>query len=208
MAVTNYSQLQAAVADWLNRDDLTAAIKDFISLAEAELTRTLRHRSMIKRSTATIDSEYSATPGDWIQTVSLILETDPVRQMEYVTNEALNGLKVSSRATGTPTHFTHVGTEIQVHPRPDNTSTGYTGEIVYYAKIPVLSDSNTTNWLLTLAPDIYLYGALIQSAPYLRDDERLATWASLYQKLIEDLYVSDQRTRGQTSVRMRAAALQ
>ena len=206
MAITTYSELQSAVADWLNRTDLTAAITDFISLAEAEFQRTIRHRKMITRSDATIDSEYSATPGDWYQSVSLILKTDPVHPLEYVTNEAMNDLKATSSAVGKPNYYTHVGTEIQVYPAPDGT--GYTGEVVYYAKIPPLTDSNTSNWLLDLAPDIYLYGTLVQSAPYLRDDERTGIWASLYKQGIEELIVSDQRTRGQTSVRMKTRALQ
>jgi hypothetical protein len=79
---------------------------------------------------------------------------------------------------------------------------------VFYSKIPALSDSNTTNWLLTASPDIYLYGSLMQSAPYLRDDDRVGIWASLYQKAIDDLNISNERTRGQTSVKMRAVALQ
>jgi len=206
VAITTYSELQSAVADWLNRTDLTAAITDFISLAEAEFQRTIRHRKMITRSDATIDSEYSATPGDWYQSVSLILKTDPVHPLEYVTNEAMNDLKATSSAVGKPNYYTHVGTEIQVYPAPDGT--GYTGEVVYYAKIPPLTDSNTSNWLLDIAPDIYLYGTLVQSAPYLRDDERTGVWASLYKQGIEELIVSDQRTRGQTSVRMKTRALQ
>lgn len=206
MAITTYSELQSAVADWLNRTDLTSAITDFISLAEAEFQRTIRHRKMITRSDATIDSEYSATPGDWYQSVSLILKTDPVHPLEYVTNEAMNDLKATSSAVGKPNYYTHVGTEIQVYPAPDGT--GYTGEVVYYAKIPPLTDSNTSNWLLDIAPDIYLYGTLVQSAPYLRDDERTGVWASLYKQGIEELIVSDQRTRGQTSVRMKTRALQ
>jgi len=161
---------------------------------------------MITRSDATIDSEYSATPGDWYQSVSLILKTDPVHPLEYVTNEAMNDLKATSSAVGKPNYYTHVGTEIQVYPAPDGT--GYTGEVVYYAKIPPLTDSNTSNWLLDIAPDIYLYGTLVQSAPYLRDDERTGVWASLYKQGIEELIVSDQRTRGQTSVRMKTRALQ
>jgi hypothetical protein len=179
-----------------------------VALAESQFNRSIRHRYMITRSQATIDSEYSATPADWIQTVSLILETNPVTQMEFVTNEALNALKASSSATGTPSSYSHVGTEIQVYPAPANTASGYQAELVYYAKIPALSDTNTTNWLLTHNPDIYLYGTLLQSAPYLQNDERITVWASLYQRAIDDLEVSNQRTAGQTSVKMRAAALQ
>ncbi len=62
-------------------------------------------------------------------------------------------------------------------PTPDGS---YSAILMYYAKVPTLSDSNETNWLLTHYPDIYLYGALLHSAPYLREDERAQTWAALH----------------------------
>ena len=204
MAISTYSELKSTIADWLNRSDLTSVIPSFIELAEAELTRNLRHRKMIARADATINSEYTQTPLDWFQTQTLILETDPVTTLEYLTPEALNAKRAASTANGKPLFYTMIGTEIQVYPVP---SGDHTAEMVYYAKIPSLSDSETTNWLLTLAPDIYLYGSLMQSAPYLQDDNRLSVWNALYQKKIEDIYISDQRTTGQTSVVMRAAVL-
>ena len=199
MAITTYSELKSSVADWLNRDDLTSAIVDFIALAEAQYNRSIRHRKMITRSTATIDDRYSATPADWLQTVQFILNTDPVTPLDYLTNEAINKKRAESRAVGKPLYFGHVGDEIEVFPSPDSS---YTGELVYYAKVPALSDSNTTNWLLTLSPDLYLYGALVQSAPYLRDDERLPLWLARYTQMVEDMNLSNELTRGQTSVKM------
>ena len=160
---------------------------------------------MITRSDANLNSEYTQTPSDWFQTQTLILETNPVTQLEYITPEALNAKRASSVAVGKPLWYTMIGTEIQVYPPPDGT---YTAELVYYAEIPALTDSNTTNWLLTLAPDIYLYGTLMQTAPYLQDDARLQTWAALYQKKMQDIEISNERTTGQTSVRMSAPALE
>ena len=205
MAITTYAELKSSVADWLNRDDLTTVIPDFIELAEAELTRNLRHRKMITRSDANLNSEYTQTPADWFQTQTLILETDPGTQLEYITPEALNAKRAGSVAVGKPLWYTMIGTEIQVYPPADGT---YTAELVYYAELPALTDSNTTNWLLTLAPDIYLYGTLMQTAPYLQDDARLQTWAALYQKKMQDIEISNERTTGQTSVRMSAPALE
>jgi hypothetical protein len=56
-----------------------------------------------------------------------------------------------------------------------------------------LSTSNTTNWLLTSNPDIYLYGALLQAAPYLQDDARIQTWATLYERALNDSQTADDR---------------
>jgi hypothetical protein len=50
-----------------------------------------------------------------------------------------------------------------------------------------------TNWLLTSSPDIYLYGALLQAAPYLQDDARIQTWATLYERALNDLRTADDR---------------
>jgi hypothetical protein len=85
-----------------------------------------------------------------------------------------------------------VGQQFQVVPTP---SGSFDAELLYYAKIPALSDSNTTNWLLTESPDLYLYGALAQTAPYLKEDERMGVWAGLYQKLFDDMMLADERAR-------------
>jgi len=85
--------------------------------------------------------------------------------------------------------------------------TGYTGELTYYGKIPVLSDSNTSNWLLAYAPDLYLYGALLEATPYLKDDERLATWSSLYANSLGDMEVADQRASVSSTPIIRARSL-
>ena len=205
MAIGTFDELKTSIGDWLNRDDLTAVSPDCITLAEAQFNRSIRHRKMVARSTATISDRYSATPSDWMQTVQLQLNTDPIDPLVYLTVEMLNKQRSGSSAGGRPRYFTMVGTEIEVYPSPD---TSYTGEIIYYSKVPALSDSNTTNWLLTLSPDIYLYGTLIQSAPYLRDDERTAVWATLYTRMVSDMNVSDERSRGQISMSMQFAPLQ
>jgi hypothetical protein len=85
---------------------------------------------------------------------------------------------------GIPRYYAHVGDSFEFYPTPD---TSYTGGIVYTAKVPALSISNTSNWLLTEAPDVYLYGSLIQSAPYLVEDARIAVWAGLYRDAVDRL---------------------
>ena len=59
--------------------------------------------------------------------------------------------------------------------------------MLYYQKISALSGSNADNWRLTEAPDVYLYGALIHSAPYLAEDERVAMWAQMYSAAVARL---------------------
>ena len=190
MALSTYSELKSSVADWLNRSDLTTAIPDFISLAEAQMERKLRTRQMISRATATVNTEYSALPDDFLEVKSLKLQTNPVTPLQFETIDSLDNLQVQYASAAKPRFFSVVGNQIRTVPVPDDS---YTTELTYYAKLSKLSDSNTTNWLLTAASDVYLYGTLMQAAPYLKDDARIAVWSSMYISAIEDLQVSDDR---------------
>jgi hypothetical protein len=192
MAITTYAELRSAVADWLNRDDLTSVIPNFISLAEAQFNRTIRHRKMVVRADATLDTPYFAVPADWLENIRFELLTNPVTPLLYITPEQANEESMKYSAVGQPIMFTMVGQQFQVIPEPDGS---YDSQLTYYGKIPALSDSNTTNWLLTESPDIYLYGTLVQSAPYLKEDERLGVWSALYQRLSDDMRLADERAR-------------
>lgn len=195
MALTTYAELKTSVGDWLNRTDLATAISDFVSLAEAQIERQLRTRQMIVRATASIGTEYSAVPADFLETKSLKLNTNPVTALQFDTVDALDTLSNTTYlSSGKPLRFTIVGGQIRVLPIPDGE---YTAELVYYAKLAKLSNTNTTNWLLTQAPDVYLYGSLLQAAPYLQDDARISVWSSLYQAGLDQLQIADDR--GSTS---------
>jgi len=205
MAIDTYSGLKTTIADYLNRDDLTSVIPSFITLAEAKFNRKLRVRQMVKRATATLDTQYFAFPADFLQAKEFQLNTNPITYLQYVTqNQGDYGSSTQYVASGKPQFYTIIGTQIQVIPTPDGS---YTGELTYYGKIPVLSDSNTSNWLLAYAPDLYLYGALLEASPYLKDDERLAVWSSLYSNSIGDIEIADQRASVASTPIVRARSL-
>jgi hypothetical protein len=191
MALSTYSELKSSVADWLNRTDLTTAIADFVSLAEAQMERKLRTRQMLSRANATIDTEYAAVPTNFLESKSFKLNTNPVTPLGFETIDSLDNLAFKYPSASKPQFFSVVGDQFRFLPVPDSS---YTGELAYYAKLSKLSDSNTTNWLLTAAPDAYLYGTLMQAAPYLQDDARIATWSALYSSALEDLQVADDRS--------------
>lgn len=192
MAITTYSELKTAVADWLNRSDLTSAIPNFITMAEAQMNRQIRHRKMVTRATATLDTPYFAVPSDWKETIRFQLNTNPVTPLVFVTPEQLLEDSQKYNSGNQPMFYTTIGQQFEVLPQPAGS---YEAELLYYANIPSLSDGAPTNWLLTESPDIYLYATLIQSAPYLKEDERTAIWTSLYEKLVEDMRVADERAR-------------
>jgi hypothetical protein len=205
MALDTFAGLKATIADYLNRDDLTAIIPSFITIAEAKFNRKLRTRQMIKRANGQIDSAFFAYPSDWLQAKEFQLNTNPIVRLQFVTEAYGDELKANRYVSiGQPAYYTITGTQLEFIPAPDAT---YSAELTYYAKIPALSDSNTSNWLLAYAPDLYLYGALLEAAPYLKDDERLAVWSQMYINSLGDIEVADQRASVSSTPLVRARSL-
>lgn len=191
MAITNYGELKSAVGDFLNRSDLTAVIPTFIDFAEADFNRNLRVRQMVSRAEATIDTRFSAVPADFLEAKDLVIVTGiPVTPLQFVTQQEMAQIRNREvTAAGKPQYFTVVGGQFEVAPTPDSE---YSLEMAYFAKMDALVEDSDTNWLLTDYPDLYLYTALTHSAPYLRDDERIAIWSGLAQRAKQELISADQ----------------
>jgi hypothetical protein len=202
MTITTYALLKTAVADFLNRDDLTSVVPTFIALAEADMQRKVRHWRMEKRATAQLDTQFSAIPSDWVETIRFYLTTGETSRLELISQaELLDRKQAASAVVNRPRYYAMTGAQFELYPVPDDI---YTGELLYFAKIPALSDAATTNWLLTDSPDAYLYGALVHSAPYLKDDARIQVWAALYQSAIDNLNASSDNARHSgTGLRMK-----
>ena len=186
MSLTNFTGLKASIADFLNRDDLTSVIPDFVALAEAQINRDIRHWKMEARSSGqqTNLDEYMQIPADWVETIRLHLTGSGTTVVNLVSRDAMADKRsANENTTGTPRMYTHADGQFQLYPTPSN-DTDF--ELLYYQKIPSLI-TNTDNWLLLEAPDVYLYGALLHSAPYLAEDARLAVWAQLYSAAIQRL---------------------
>ena len=205
MAITTYAELQSAITDFLNRDDLAAIAPTFILMAEANLGRDLRHWRQEKRSTAEIDTQYSAIPADFLEAVRFYITSGDTRPLELISQaEMLDRKYHNLNTSGQPAYYAITAGEIEVYPVPDGT---YTAELYYMANLPALSDSNTSNWLLQYYPDAYLYGSLIHSAPYLKDDSRLQIWAALYQSAIDAINLSSDAAKyGGSGRRMKIRA--
>jgi len=197
MALSTFTELKDAIADWLDRSDLTARIPDFIALAEARINRELRIRPMEVRSTmyTTVDQQYFNLPGGYIQMRNIQLNTNPTTPLEYIAPEMLDRLYGSS-TTGKPRAYTLIGDEIQLAPIPDS---AYQLEMAFYEKFTPLGDGSagtvTSNWLTANAPDVLLYGALMEAEPFIKNDERIPVWLNGYSNAINKLQQQDQRDR-------------
>lgn len=193
MTLASYAELQATMADTLNRDDLTAVLPTFIRLAESRIDRDLRHWRQEKRSTAQLDTQYSAIPADYLRPIRLQILDGSTNAVEPISTAQMLQLRGDNYdQTGRPTHYVLTAGGLELYPTPD---VAYNSSLVYYARVPALSVTNTVNWLLTEAPDAYLYGALVHSAPYLKDDAKIAVWDGLYKAAMDNLNASSQEAK-------------
>ena len=188
MALSTYTQLKTAIANLLNRSDsaVTDAVPDWIAMCEADLKRQLRRTKA--RGQYTISDTTWTLPSAIGELLSLRLVTGSPsldKPLKIVTGYDADTMRARyADVDGRPLFANVVGRTVVFTPSPD---TSYTIEATYVASLTALSDSNSTNTVLEEAPDVYLYGSAIHSAPFLGDDSRLAMWQQFYQLGVDGL---------------------
>lgn len=273
MSLTNYTDLQTGIQNWLQRQDLNSVIPDFITLFEAVANRRLRVRQMeattilnpnkvvtITNAAAgggsgtlivltltssagltstdqvTIAGVVGTTEANGIQTIFVdgngttveLLGTtfvnayvsggtltdvgnvplpadylawrqvtwlgNPVRNLDYV-HPAIMATRFPQIPIDLPSEFTIEGGTLRVMPQ-DPTALKF----LYYQKIPALA-TNTTNWLMTTHPDLYLFGSLAEAQGYTVDPEKLALWKARRDELFDEVQKLSARTSAPSNVR-------
>lgn len=198
MALNTYSTLQSSVSEWIKKagdPTLVARIPDFISLAEEQHKADIRIREMQTSETITL----TAGVGTYaLSNLTRFLEVQAIQlnggSKAVLPFSSLPTMltKYANAASGEPQEYSISGGNLIFRPIPDS---AYSLTIYYFQAFEPLSDSVTTNTLLTRSPAAYLYGTLLQTAPYMYDDPRLATWETLYRRAIEQLTAQDNRSR-------------
>lgn len=186
MALASYANIKTAVADWLADDTLTSYITDFVTLAEARIYRELKIRQMETALSSAISSGVIAVPSGYTKMKWAYVNGSPTTPLQVVSLEYLYSKFPTRSSDGKPRFMAREGANFIFGPYPDST---YTIKGTYYKKLDVLSDANTTNWLITDAPDLLLFASLVEAKAFIKDDPRIALWESRYQhakSMIED----------------------
>ena len=190
-AFTSYENLKTNIADYLARNDLNDKIPMFVALAEKRLNRDLRLRQTLQQSTYTLDSGFQVpTPSDFLEMKDIHIDANPIVNLNFKTVSQFYRLDNVS-GSGNPINYTLVSNNFVLAPRP----TGSSVINMTYYKIPkVLSDTNASNEYLDVCPDLLLYASLVESAPFLMNDERLTTWEALYTRGLTSITKSDEQS--------------
>lgn len=178
MSIATFGELKTAVANWLERSNLTARIPEFIAMGEANIhygvrsptgwiSEPLRVRAMETATDITIDAQTEALPTGFLAARRLYLDGSPKVNLELLSPVDFWGQ--DSTATGKPAYFTAEADNLVFSPSPDGT---YTGKLLYWKAFTSLSADADTNWLLTNHPAVYLEAALYQAHAFSRNDEQ------------------------------------
>lgn len=191
MALANYTDLQTAVANFLHRTDLTGIIPDLITLGEIRINGDLDARLQDAKTTLTTTQgvDNVMLPDGIINIRHLSVDSQtPIVTMQYESPDTLY-TRHPSGTSGTPTAYTVIGTSVYMQPIPD---AAYTLNLIYKSRVPSLAAAvSGVTWLMTNYPHVYLYAALCESAPYLKDDARIPVWESKYKEAIDTVNSQD-----------------
>jgi hypothetical protein len=200
MSISTYSELQAAIADWMNRSDLDDAIPNFIALTEANMKK--RFFTMGSESVATYEvvagENRVPVPDSYMGIRSMHVQSSINSVLRMVSMDKLKA-SYASATTGIPEVFTVASDYFVLAPTPDGE---YVLELDYY-RFDALSDTNTTNWILTHYPDLYLFGSLAEAKGYIKDEALISLWLSRYEKAAQELDERDKAERYGTDLRSR-----
>lgn len=186
MAIQNYGELKTAIANWLNRADLTAYIPDLIALGEQRInyggdgqfpSTPLRIPAMQTRVSGTITSSTISFPTRFLEAIRIAGSSGSVNwSLEYCPPERFSE---KSAGGGLPTVYTILNNSIQTAGTADASYV-----LDYYQAFAPLTADLDTNWVLANAPGLYLYSALLESSPFLGDNPVLGQWHAMFQSSI------------------------
>ena len=187
MALSNYTELQAAVAGYINRSDAGAAFVDFIALAEADMNRRLRCPENETSNTAfAITSRYTALPTAFAEMRRVVLTATPREELMPLSPSLSGGFFESGR----PIYYAITGNQLEVVPFGS-----YELELFYWRDVPALV-SNSTNDVLTKYPDLYLFGSCAQAGIWLDDPGLTSRFMPMYEQALNFANTKAQRQLG------------
>jgi hypothetical protein len=187
MALASYNDLVSTVESYLARTDLTSVIPTFVMLAQQRMSRDLRTREMLKVVTTTATDNTVQLPNDFLEMRELHFQGNPPITLEYESPDKFFRDMLTT-TSGLPYYYTIIGYEFQFAPAPDSSMTL---QMLYYAEPEFITSTTSTNLYIANYPDALLYATLAEAEPYLMNDTRIQTWATMYDRAIANIMNSD-----------------
>lgn len=186
MTISDYASLLVDAGEYAGKNDFAHVFPRLLGLAELKLNRGLRVADMEVTDTVTLTAGSGPLPADFLEAVEVKNANGiPIRAV------ALQQQTASYMGrSGIPAGYAIIGNAINVAPSADGDLT-----ITYYGKIPALTPAAPTNWLLTKAPDVYLYALVTEIAIWAKDAEGASAAQQLMALALTGLGIQDERAR-------------
>jgi len=184
--ITSYDTLQTAIADYCARSDLATFTPNFIQNFEERFFRQPLNWGpwMETALSVTMSAGVATVPSDYLGLKWAALASSPYRTLERKSAQKLYATFPRGGSTAKPLWIARDQGSFVFGPEPDGV---YTLVGTYYAKPTLIrSDSDGINWLVTNAPDLMLYGSLLEAEPFLKNDSRIAIWRDFYADALVD----------------------
>lgn len=178
--------------DYLARSELSTWVPNFLQNSQKKLYRSLRIRPMETALSVQIASGVAALPADYLDLKYAYINSSPVRFLKRSTPEQIYTDYPTRSSSGCPQLIAREAENFIFGPYPDST---YTVTGIYYKQLDLLSDSNTTNWFTTNAPEVLLYGALLEAQPFIMNDGRIAVWQSMFNEAVDTINSQERREK-------------
>lgn len=201
MALDTFINLKLEIRGWLNRSDLTSVIPSFITLAEAIIAGDVMPQVVVAPITLSARTVALPSAVDGVEGLTI---TSPVGYGAPMPVSKRQFDREESRfvgQTGTPQYVTVVENRLYLAPTPDQS---YTAELTYLERLPPLGNDNVSNSVLREAPGAYLFGSLLQAAPYLKNDARIPVWQAEYEKAVAAVNTRRARRKNPTGTSAKA----
>lgn len=159
-----------------------------VTLGERRIARELKIQGFIVpiQTNLQVGLAVYPKPDRWRDTISMSVNNVPIfaRSYEYIRN-----YWPDESQTGSPQFYADYDYQHWIiAPTP---SVIQTLEILFYQQPRLLGDDVQTNWLTEYAPDLLLYASLLESAPFLKKDERIQVWQGMYDRAAQAINGED-----------------
>lgn len=196
---TTFTTLQQDIRRYLERGFTLVSdqivyeqIPRLINLAERRIARELKVQGLINVVTSTMSPGLAVypKPDRWRTTVSFNFGIgNEYNQLFPRSYEYVRSYWPNRDQTDVPLFYADYDyNNWIVSPTPDQ---AYPFEVLVYQLLPLLDDSNQTNWLTEYAPQVLLYASLLEATPFLKNDERISVWQQMYDRAAQALNGED-----------------
>lgn len=161
-----------------------------VTLAERRIARDLKILGFVRAVTTPLVAAVAVyqKPDRWRDTISMTVDGSPIfaRSYEYCRNYWPDEAQTAAPQFYADYDYQHW----LITPTPSATAQL---EVLYYEQPQFLDEDNQENWLTKFAPDALTYATLLEAAPFLKNDERMATWQAMYDRAAGSLTAEDMK---------------